>query len=61
MITPSISSRVIKTFMEYLGAHYPGLDIKTILDYSGMTVYQLNDEGHWFNQNQVDRFHDIVR
>ncbi|MDO9230350.1 MAG: HD domain-containing protein [Syntrophales bacterium] len=54
------NSRIIKTFVEYLGAHYPGLDMKTILDYSGMTVYQLNDEGHWFNQNQVDRFYNIV-
>jgi len=54
------NSRIIKTFVEYLGAHYPGLDINPILDHSGMTVYQLNDEGHWFNQNQVDRFYDIV-
>ena len=58
--TPLYSSLVIKTFTEYLGAHYPGLDMKTVLDYSGMTIYQLNDGGHWFNQNQVDRFHDIV-
>ena len=54
------NSRIIKIFVEYLGAHYPGLDINPILDHSGMTVYQLNDEGHWFNQNQVDRFYDIV-
>jgi PAS domain S-box-containing protein/putative nucleotidyltransferase with HDIG domain len=58
--TPLYSSLIIKTFMEYLGTHYPELDMKTVLDYSGMTIYQLNDEGHWFNQNQVDRFHDIV-
>jgi len=37
------NSRIIKTFVEYLGAHYPGLDINPILDHSGMTVYQLND------------------
>jgi PAS domain S-box-containing protein/putative nucleotidyltransferase with HDIG domain len=54
------NSRIIKTFVEYLGANYPGLDINPVLDHSGMTVYQLNDEGHWFNQTQVDRFHDIV-
>ncbi|MHB8908863.1 MAG: HD domain-containing phosphohydrolase [Syntrophales bacterium] len=54
------NSRIIQTFMEYLGAHYPNLDLKTILEYSGITVYQLNDEGHWFNQSQVDRFHEIV-
>ena len=38
------NSRIIKTFVEYLGAHYPGLDINPILDHSGMTVYQLNDD-----------------
>lgn len=54
------NSRLTKTYVEYLGAHYPNLDMKTVLDYSGMTIYQLNDEGHWFNQNQVDRFQDIV-
>ena len=54
------NSRIIKTFIEYLNAHYPDLDIKTILDYSGMTIYQVNDGGHWFNQNQVDHFHEIV-
>ncbi|MHB9097255.1 MAG: PAS domain S-box protein, partial [Syntrophales bacterium] len=54
------NSRIIQTFMEYLGSHYPSLDVKTALDYSGITIYQLNDEGHWFNQNQVDRFHEIV-
>ncbi|MCX5825298.1 MAG: hypothetical protein NTY86_17835 [Deltaproteobacteria bacterium] len=37
------NSRIIKTFVEYLGAHYPGLDIHPVLDHSGMTVYQLND------------------
>ena len=38
------NSRIIKTFVEYLGAYYPGLDINSILDHSGMTVYQLNDD-----------------
>ena len=37
------NSRIIKTFVEYLSAHYPGLDINPILDHSGMTVYQFND------------------
>ncbi len=54
------NSRIVKTFLEYLEAHYPGLDTRPILDDSGMTIYQLNDEGHWFDQNQVDRFYDRV-
>ena len=54
------NSRIIKTFMEYLGIRYPELDVNAVLDYSGITIYQLNDEGHWFDQTQVDRFHEIV-
>ena len=38
------NSRVIKTFVEYLGAHYPGLDIHPVLDNSGISVYKFNDD-----------------
>ncbi|HOG07950.1 MAG: HD domain-containing protein [Syntrophales bacterium] len=54
------NSRNIKVYMEYLGTHYPDLDAQTILDYAGMTIYQLNDGGHWFNQTQIDRFYEMV-
>ncbi len=54
------SSRIIKTFMEYIATHYPNLNVKTALDYSGITIYQVNDGGHWFNQKEVDRFHECV-
>jgi PAS domain S-box-containing protein/putative nucleotidyltransferase with HDIG domain len=54
------NSRVIKTFVEYLEANYPELDMRSVLESARITVYQLNDEGHWFNQDQVDRFHETV-
>ncbi|HAR98567.1 MAG TPA: hypothetical protein DCS11_06715 [Syntrophus sp. (in: bacteria)] len=54
------NSRIIKTFVEYLDIHYPGLDTKSMLNESGITIYQVNDGGHWFNQDQVDRFHERV-
>jgi len=54
------NSRLIKTYMEYIAIHYPNLDTASILKYAGMTIYQLNDGGHWFTQNQVDRFHEIL-
>ena len=57
---PLYNSRVIKTFLEYLNTNYPDLDTKIILDNSGMTIYEVNDGGHWFNQNQVDKFTEIV-
>ena len=54
------NSRLIKRYMEYIASHYPNLDTTSILNYAGITIYQLNDGGHWFNQNQVDRFHEIL-
>lgn len=54
------NSRIIKTFMEYLSLRYPNLQTKTILDHANITIYQLNDGGHWFNQDQVDRFQEIA-
>jgi hypothetical protein len=35
-------SRIIKTFVEYLGANYPGLNVNPVLDHSDMTVYRFN-------------------
>ncbi|MFH0998234.1 MAG: PAS domain S-box protein [Pseudomonadota bacterium] len=31
-----------------------------ILDYAGITTYQLEDEGHYLTQTQVDRFYEIL-
>jgi len=39
------NSRIIKTFVEYLDIHYPGLDTKSMLNESGITIYQVNDGG----------------
>ena len=26
-----------------------------------MELYQVNDEGHWFTQNQINRFHERLK
>ncbi|MCX5839116.1 MAG: PAS domain S-box protein [Deltaproteobacteria bacterium] len=54
------NSRIIKNYIEYVRVHYPGIDIGTILDYSRLTTYQMEDEGHWFTQEQIDRFHEVI-
>ena len=36
------------------------MDIDSILGYAGITTYQAEDQGHWFTQNQADRFHEIL-
>jgi putative methionine-R-sulfoxide reductase with GAF domain len=57
---PLYNSRVIKIFVDYLERHYPDLDIDATLKYAGMTRYEVEDQGHWFNQRHVDHFHQIL-
>ena len=57
---PLYNSRIIGTFVDYIKKHYPDLDIDSILSYAGITNYELADQGHWFSQRQIDRFHKIL-
>ncbi len=52
------SSRLIKNYIEYLNEHHPDVNIDTLLNYAGITTYQLEDGGHWFSQRQIDLFHE---
>jgi hypothetical protein len=52
------NSRVIDTYLRLLRKSYPQVEIPILLDYSGMKPYQTADPGHWFSQEQVDRFYD---
>ncbi|MBT8490170.1 MAG: phosphohydrolase, partial [Deltaproteobacteria bacterium] len=55
---PLFNSKLTKTYIEYLNKNHPEIDTNTLLEHAGMTMYQLDDEGHWFTQNQISRFHD---
>jgi len=57
---PLYNSRVIITFLEYLKQNRPDVDIEGILKDSGISSYELEDEGHWLTQQQVDGFHDAL-
>ncbi|NPU83793.1 MAG: PAS domain S-box protein [Syntrophaceae bacterium] len=54
------NSRITKNYVEYLKKHHPAVDVHALLEYAGMTPYQIEDGGHWFTQNQVDRFHEAI-
>ncbi len=58
--TPLYNSRLVKTYFDYLAKYYPEVDSDAILNYAGMTRYELEDGGHWFSQKQIDRFQDIL-
>ncbi len=59
--TPLYNSRLLKNYVEYIKEFHPDVDIHSILDYAWIKNYELEDQGHWFSQWQVDRFHQLLR
>jgi len=57
---PIHNSRIMKTYLEYLSVYHPDIDIDTLLAYAGMTRYEVEDPGHWFTQEQAERFHEFL-
>ena len=57
---PIYNSRITKNYLQYLEHYFPSIDIEPLLKYAGMTRYEVEDPSHWFTQQQVDRFHEIV-
>lgn len=55
---PSYNSRLIDTFIKLIKRKYSYINIGELLSYAGMEPYQVEDEGHWFTQEQIDLFHD---
>jgi HD-GYP domain-containing protein (c-di-GMP phosphodiesterase class II) len=54
------NSRIIDTFTKYIKRTYPYIKINEVLEYAKMEPYQVADEGHWFTQEQVDRFYEFL-
>ena len=52
--------KLLRTYLEYIKHKYPDLDIDTILDYTGISRSQVDDDGFWYDQEISDRFHEIL-
>jgi HD-GYP domain-containing protein (c-di-GMP phosphodiesterase class II) len=52
------SSRITATYIRFLRQEYSHVDIDGLLSYAGMEIYQIEDDGCWFTQDQVDRFNE---
>jgi HD-GYP domain-containing protein (c-di-GMP phosphodiesterase class II) len=57
---PLYSSRIIDTFIKYIEQRYPHIDTNEILSNSDIKPYQVADQGHWFTQQEVDRFYEEI-
>lgn len=60
MERPLYNSRIIKSYIALLKKRYPYVNTRELLKYAEMERYQVDDEGHWFSQNQVDRFYECL-
>ncbi len=54
--TPYYNSRITNTYVKLVRKRYPQVDVGELLQYAGMELQQVEDEGHWFTQRQVNRF-----
>ena len=59
--TPLYNSRITNTYLKLIRKRYSHVDIDKLLTYAGMEKHQVEDEGHWFTQRQVNRFHKKLR
>ena len=55
---PIYNSRLLSVFLRLLRSNYPDVSISEILEYAGIELYEVSDEGCWFTQSQVDRFYE---
>jgi HD-GYP domain-containing protein (c-di-GMP phosphodiesterase class II) len=56
--TPMYNSRIVDNYIKLINFKYPYVNATEILRYAGMTSYEVADQGHWFTQRQINRFHD---
>ena len=55
---PLYNSRIINSYIKLIKRKYPSVNILELLDYADMKPQEVDDQGHWFTQTQVDRFYE---
>jgi len=52
------NARLLSVYVKLLRDKYPDVEIGAILTFAGIEPYEIQDEGCWFTQEQVDRFYE---
>lgn len=55
---PLYNSRIIHSYIRLVRQKYTYVNVNELLRYAGMKRYEVEDEGHWFTQRQVNRFYE---
>jgi len=58
---PLYNSRILSSYLMLIKSQYSYINIEELLTYAGIETYQVDDEGHWFTQDQMNRFHEMLR
>ncbi len=52
------NSRIIDTYMKLIMNRYSYVNVGELLNFARMKPYEVADQGHWFTQDQVNRFYE---
>jgi HD-GYP domain-containing protein (c-di-GMP phosphodiesterase class II) len=55
------NSRIVDTYIKLIKNKYSYVNLGELLSYAGMKLYEIEDQGHWFTQEQVNRFQEKLR
>ena len=55
---PLYNSRIINSYIKLIKRKYSSVNISELLDYADMKPQEVDDQGHWFTQTQIDRFYE---
>jgi len=58
---PLYNSRIVDNYVRLIKRDYPHIRVNDVLRSAGMEPYQVKDEGHWFSQRQINRFHEKLQ
>jgi len=58
---PLYNSRIINTYIKLIRSRYNYINISELLTYANIEPYQVEDEGHWFTQEQINLFHERLK
>lgn len=57
---PLYNSTILYVYIRLIHERYPYVDVDEILNYAKIKPYEITDQGHWFTQEQTDRFYEKV-
>ncbi|MDO8685108.1 MAG: hypothetical protein Q7J78_00385, partial [Clostridiales bacterium] len=58
---PLYNSRIINTYIKLIRSRYNYINIGELLSYAKIEPYQVEDEGHWFTQEQINLFYERLK